>query len=327
MPLSEPPLQVIILTLNEAENIDNCLNALAQQRDQRFEVLVVDAASADGTQAILRARSINFPVPLRLELSEGRLPIGAARNLGLHLSAAPYIAFLSADADPSPGWTHRVIRGLEHHDMIFGRQVHAPKAWTLGASVRGLRYHFPLTAKADALPYASNVAAGYRRIVLEEFPFDPQANAAEDTLLAKRASRAGYVARYDPGMMVRHHDVHSWRQEMRKAIREGNGMGYYANELGIFVPLIVWGLVLIAGTVWTVWRSSPLALLLVLAALWFPVLRRAIRRRRAVPLKPLLLAVLASPVFDVVFLITYLIGMSQSPPFPKQSVTTKENFT
>lgn len=315
----KPKLSVVVLTLNEQANIRDCLASLAAQQDKRFEVILVDAASADRTLDIVRAMAPGFPVPLRIEAAATRLPIGEARNLGVQLAKAPNVAFLSADAEAAPDWTARALQGLESADMVFGRQVHEPRNWTVGAAVRGLRYNFPGGPAKDPLQFASNVAAAYRKPVLVANPFDPWANAAEDLLLARRAAAQGHVALYDPQLLVRHHDVAEARIEWRKNVREGQGWAVYRSELGYLPELLAWGGLLAAATAFAVVSPGVLSIGLVAAALWLPALRRALRRRaEPIPLRGLALGLAASPAFDLAFLASYVRGLAQrKAPLPE----------
>ncbi|MHB1261996.1 MAG: glycosyltransferase family 2 protein [Thermoplasmatota archaeon] len=298
-----------MLTLNEAANIEACLGSLARQTDDAFEVIVIDAGSTDATVACIERIRPTLPFPIHLHVGPHRMPIGEARNFGVTLAQSPLIAFLSADAELEPGWVGRARVTLRSADMAFGPQVHAPHRWTVGAAVRGLRYQFPGDATSDPLRFASNVAAAYRRPVLDEFPFDPWANAAEDLLLAHRASAAGYIAAYDPGMVARHHDVSSLRQELRKNVREGRGCGLYARELGVQWPVLAWfGLLGVA--LLSLLASVGIGLVLLGGALWLPAARRGLRRRQAMPARHLWAGMVASPAFDLVFLVQYVRGLA-----------------
>lgn len=305
----------MVLTWNEERNIAACLASLARQRDLDFEVIVVDAASPDGTLRKIEEARATFPVPLILRAAKTKLPIGEARNLGVELARAPIVAFLSADAELDPKWSEAALESMEKADMVFGRQLHEPHAWTLGAAVRGLRYNFPEGPTEDPLRFASNVACAYRKEILQAFPFDPWANAAEDLLLAQRAARAGFVASYDARLIVRHHDVATSREEMRKNVREGEGWGLYRNELGLLPQVLAWGVALLLAAAlviasaflpWSTW----IAVVALAALLWLPALRRAARRRRAMPLWHVARGVLASPAFDLAFLWNYVRGLT-----------------
>lgn len=314
-----PRLSLVVLTWNEAKNIEACLGSLACQTTLDLEVVLVDAGSSDATVAIVERLRPTLPFPIHLHVGPPRMPIGEARNLGVRLAKAPLIAFLSADAELEPGWVRQAIATLRHADLAFGPQVHAPHRWSLGAAVRGLRYQFPHTATSDPLRFASNVAAAYRRVVLTDFPFDPWANAAEDLLLAHRASAAGYIAAYDPAMVARHHDVATLRQELRKNWREGRGCGQYARELGVQWAVLAWSALLLLAIAGLAVAgalgpdvAAAVALLALGGVLWLPAARRGLRRRRVMPWRQLWAGMAASPVFDLVFLVQYVRGLAVS---------------
>ncbi|HUR64564.1 MAG TPA: glycosyltransferase [Candidatus Thermoplasmatota archaeon] len=315
-----PRLSVVVLTLNEAHSIAATLASLARQDERDIEVIVVDAASTDGTAAKVRSLQDALPFPVRLYEAATCIPIGQARNLGVAMAQAPNVAFLSADAELEPTWVREALASLAYGDMAFGYQVHAPHRWTMAAAVRSLRYHYPRGVAQDPILYASNVAAAYRREVLVEHPFDAWANAAEDLLLAKRAAAAGHTAVYNPRMVVRHHDVDTVRGETRKNRREGQGWAVYRHELGVQKAVLAWGIALVACLL-LVPFAPRLGLALLGAALWLPTLRRAVRRRRDIPWRPLLLGVAASPAFDVTYLVHYVRGLVgrpfPSPPTPE----------
>lgn len=304
----EPRLSVVVLTLDEEDNIVRLLRALAAQHERDFEIIVVDAASTDRTVEFVEEAQLDFPVQLRLEACDRRLPIGEARNLGAALALADHVAYISADAEPGPRWTERALANLEQAALVFGPQVHDPDAWTAAAAVRGLRYTFPHEPVDDPLPFASNVAAAYNKGVLAAFPFEPGADAAEDLLLARRAAGAGHPVAYDPAMIVRHHDVLSWREELRKNVREGYAWGRHTEELGVLWRILAWGGALVMALAATL--TQPLLGAVAFATvLWVPAVVRGARRRGAMAPRQILKGVLASPPFDLVFLIQYVRGL------------------
>ena len=68
---------IIIPTFNEKENIENIINAVFELPD-RFEILVVDDGSPDGTAAIVKKLQKQFPQILHLEERSGKLGLGTA---------------------------------------------------------------------------------------------------------------------------------------------------------------------------------------------------------------------------------------------------------
>jgi len=321
--MARPQLSVVLLTLNEAANIGPCLRSLARQSCRGFEVIVIDSASADRTVDVVRRLRRGYPVPLRLSASRRHLDIGEARNRGVALARASRVAFLSADVEVDRRWVEEALRCLETHDMVFGRQVHAPRTPSTAAAVRGLRYRFPRALSADPLPYASNVCAAYRKDVLRRHPFDPWANAAEDLVLVRQAMLDGATALYNPHMVVHHHDVETARGEWRKNVREGRGWGVYSRELGLHLPVLAWAAGLVAAFLlllmplptWPVgigWRLLAFPVLL-----WMPAVRRAARNLGQAPLDRLLVGVAATPVFDLAFLGCYVAALWRPRPMKR----------
>jgi cellulose synthase/poly-beta-1,6-N-acetylglucosamine synthase-like glycosyltransferase len=300
----KPKLTVVILTLNEAKNIRSCLRSLAAQDEPAFETIIIDAASTDGTVNEAISAAAQLQGPFRIHADSQLLPIGAARNMGVQMASAPYVAFLSADAELMPDWIRRALCGLEKADLVFGRQVMEPRRWTGAAAVRSMRYMFPSKATPDACRFASNVAGAYRREVLLRFPFDADTNAAEDLLIARRAARAGHRVAYDHEMVVVHHDVDTARAEMRKNVREGQGWARYRAELGMATPWLAWGLALSATAVSA--RIGRIGVAAFAGMLWAPALRRAMRNHRGVPGPQLVQGIVMAPLFDAAFLASYL---------------------
>lgn len=319
----QPSLSVVVLTWNEEANIAACLSALARQSRTDFEVLVVDAASTDATVPKVLEMQPTLPFPLRLVVAETCISVGEARNRGVQLAQAASVAFLSADTEPSPRWAEMALVRLERADLVYGRQVHAPSEGGVGAAVRGLRYHFPSGAALTPEVYASHVNAAIRKDILLAFPIgtSPGASAVDDVLLARRATRAGYRAAYEPRMAVLHHDVDSWRAELRKNRREGLGLGEFARELGLQVEPLAWGVLLLAALAYLAILPGPLPVVALLVVLWLPALRRAVRRARRMPPGRLLLGVAFAPLFDLTFLLAYARGLlapSRDSAWPAQ---------
>ena len=101
MPL---PVSVQIITLNEAETIGACLEAV--QANDPEEVLVIDGGSTDDTVSIARGMGARVLTP-------GRLGRGASRHLGYHSTTLPYVAMVDADDRISPDWLPSLLHDLK----------------------------------------------------------------------------------------------------------------------------------------------------------------------------------------------------------------------
>lgn len=88
----------IIPTLNEEENIQNCLKSLSEQTWPDFEVIIADGGSLDRTVEI--AREYGFKV-LPVEKTRPH-DVSTAKNLGAKYAQGDYLFFLDADMSLDP---------------------------------------------------------------------------------------------------------------------------------------------------------------------------------------------------------------------------------
>ncbi len=112
-------VSVITVCFNSAETLADTLASVASQTDAEVEHIVVDGASTDGTQDILRAHRDR----LAQVISEPDHGIYDAMNKGVRCATGDVIAFLNAD----DAYAHdRVISHVahlmevEHLDALFG---------------------------------------------------------------------------------------------------------------------------------------------------------------------------------------------------------------
>ena len=108
---------IITIVLNRAEFIRGAIECVIAQNYENFEHIVIDGASKDGTQAIVK----NFPhVKMLSEPDEGSV---FALNKGLHLLDGDVFGWLNSDERYFPGLFERVARYFEEHpecDLLFG---------------------------------------------------------------------------------------------------------------------------------------------------------------------------------------------------------------
>ncbi|HEX2022808.1 MAG TPA: glycosyltransferase, partial [Candidatus Thermoplasmatota archaeon] len=197
---------------------------------------------------------------------------------------------------------------LENADIVYGRQRHAPTSENAATVSRGLRYrHFE--AREPVLPerYASNVNAAYRRLVFEALRFDEHAAGSEDRAFAREARLHGFRILYAPGAVVRHKDVASFAGEWRKHAREGAAHAQLRALLGAPRLHVAWAVAVAGCGLIAVVAGSAFALALTVLVFFAPTLRRLASRAawRYKPL-PLVAGALASPLFDLAFLGSYL---------------------
>src|SRR5437867_12601161 len=92
-----PSLSVIVPCHNDEGSIGPFLRELASQAGyfSRFEVIVVDDASRDGSPSIIR--SLAAELPLRVETHPRNLGLGAAVRTGFNAATLEWLTYLPGD--------------------------------------------------------------------------------------------------------------------------------------------------------------------------------------------------------------------------------------
>lgn len=183
------------------------LDAIAAQTVPagRFEVVVVDDASDDGTAQVLREETERGRLPLRVLRRERSGGAAIGREEGWRASGAPLVAFTDDDCLPDPGWLEAGLAACKGHPgaIVQGRteprpdEVHQRGPFSRTINVVELDHAFQTT----------NIF--YPRALLERVGgFDTEAYdgavGGEDTDLAWRAIEAGAEAVFAPDALVHH---------------------------------------------------------------------------------------------------------------------------
>ena len=113
--MSKPQIAAIICTHNREQYLGDSLDSLLAQDYDDFEVLVVDNASSDRTQEIVKAR---LPNPRLRYVFEETLGLSAARNRGAKETKAEILAYLDDDAIASPQWLQVLVTAYEDNSQL-----------------------------------------------------------------------------------------------------------------------------------------------------------------------------------------------------------------
>ncbi len=171
---------MIIPTYNEKENISSIIQAVFSLH-QSYHVLVIDDNSPDGTAAIVRELTLQYPGQLFLEERTGKLGLGTAYIYGFKWSIERGYRFvfeMDADFSHNPSDLERLYDACKNQgaDLAVGsRYVPGGKTenWPLDRqlySKGGAFYTQLLTWMPVNDPTAGFVC--YRKEVLESINFD-----------------------------------------------------------------------------------------------------------------------------------------------------------
>ena len=106
--MAEPAVSVLVVNFNGAAHLPACLAALERQslpRD-RFEVIVLDNASTDGSVKLIRTR---FPW-VRLVASGRNVGFAEGNNLAARYARGRRLVLLNNDTMPDPFWLEELLR-------------------------------------------------------------------------------------------------------------------------------------------------------------------------------------------------------------------------
>lgn len=207
---------VVIPTMNGHEVLWHALRALDGQREVRFEVVVVDNGSTDGTVERL---PVEWPAVRLIALATNH-GFAAAVNAGIRAARAPIVVLLNNDTEVAPRWLVSVIEPLRadptvgscasrildftHRDRVdsAGDQLGLVASQIGHGDRNGPRFDVPREVLS-----ACAAAAAYRRDALQAIGgFDEWHFAyLEDVDVGIRLQLAGYRCRYVPEAVVYHH--------------------------------------------------------------------------------------------------------------------------
>lgn len=212
---------VVVVTWNGAALLPGCLSALAaQQVEGGFLTWIVDNASRDGTQDLLRR---DYPEARVFRSMENR-GFAGGNNLALARVETEYVALLNNDARPRPGWLAALVAALDADaaaGAVSGKVLltPAPDAGALinnaGGTLdddghgrdRGFREldRGQYEAPAEVF-YAPGTACLYRTVAIATVGLfdDDFFLYYEDVDLGWRLRLAGWTARYEPSAVADH---------------------------------------------------------------------------------------------------------------------------
>ena len=210
----EPLVSVVVVTYNSVRTVGETLSSLARQTypTDRYELIVVDGGSSDGTESVVDEYDATF------HQVEGGT-IGACRNHGVDVATGEYVAFTDSDCAVPPEWLEAHVDRLEGRtdDSVVGvggpNRPFPDDSWfsKLVGSLQGTVFGSggsPQSYDIGEVRSVGSVAACnvmYDATVFESHRYDDAINVGEDAEFHFRLSEAGYRFVFDPAITVSHH--------------------------------------------------------------------------------------------------------------------------
>lgn len=133
----------VIPTLNSSRTLERCLDAiLAQRPRERFEIVIADAGSSDGTVEIARRKGADRIVPNPLKTGE------AGKTAGIQAAQGEFIALVDSDNIlPDAQWLDRMMVPFADAEVVATE----PIAYTVRPEDPALTRYFALLGMNDPL--------------------------------------------------------------------------------------------------------------------------------------------------------------------------------
>jgi GT2 family glycosyltransferase len=229
MPGKDNPLvSILILNWNGKDLLGRCLESLQKTEYSPLEIIVVDNASTDGSQKIVKLFQ-----QVKLVQNKENLGYAAGNNRGFLHACGKYIVTLNNDIEVSPSWLNDPVRYLEHDekigiiscrqmqfknreliDVLFSYPSSSLLFRPLGA---GKKMDNKLHLKQGFVIGANGASAVYRKKMLDQIGmFDERFFAYhEESDLCMRAFYSGWKCMYAPQSVVYHKGSQSFKQRSR----------------------------------------------------------------------------------------------------------------
>lgn len=212
-----PLVSVIVVTLNNAALLKNCLASLFAQSWPAIEVIVVDNGSEEDIAGLVTKE---FPLAKFLRFGEN-LGFAEGNNRGIAASRGEFVALINNDAVASPGWVKSLVEaamaepraGAVASVIIDGNNPAVFDSCGMGAALDGMSRQVAKGESVAGATYprevlmASGCACLYRRAALDEVGFfDPAFFAyCEDSDLGLRLQMAGWRCLLAQNAVVHHY--------------------------------------------------------------------------------------------------------------------------
>jgi glycosyltransferase involved in cell wall biosynthesis len=222
-----PLISVIVPTYNRLPLLQQALACLLQQTypADRYEIVVVDDGSTDGTSAYLNDAADGAPLRIIRQANGGP---AAARNAGVRAARGEWLAFTDDDCQVTTGWLAALARALAPDRAVGGPILPAASAHRLHRFYLASHHIHPQQSAGSVNVLFSCNMALHRRALLAAGGFDPAFTypGGEDLDLSYRLQELGVRLTCAPGASLYHHYPTTWRAFTRHFWNHGQGMAF-----------------------------------------------------------------------------------------------------
>ncbi len=225
----KPIVSVIIATYNSKDLLMQCLRSIEGQDfpKNKYEVIIVDDGSEDGTLEAIRRREWKITVK---GIKQNRKGPATARNLGVRKSIGEILAFTDADCVAPSKWIKNLVDFYKKNPDIVGiggplkpskRNLVAKLEILKNKILHGMSNGKVIGGEEVPVGFTNNMS--YKAEVFRKFKgFDERFSkpAGEDFDLKQRICKAGYKVAYIPNPII-HMELYDLDYLLRQILKRG----------------------------------------------------------------------------------------------------------
>jgi len=233
MSKTAPKISIIIPCRNEEKFIGKCLDSLVAQGfpADRLEILVVNGASEDKTEEVIRSYVQKYPFVKLLQSPQKCTPI--SMNVGLKNATGDVVMIVGAHSDLEPGYVRKCVQYLYQYDAdaVGGILITKPATQTLAAKAivavltsffgtGGSRFRMK---RGGGIQESDTVFNGcYRREVFEKIGyFNEKLFGSQDFELNLRLKKAGGKILLAPNIATAYYPKATLKEFFKHNIKDG----------------------------------------------------------------------------------------------------------
>lgn len=144
-------ISVLLATYNWPEALSLCLQALKEQTNKDFEIIICDDGSRDETKTLILDFQKNFPVPIKhlWQIDDGFRKT-LILNQGIQAAKGEYLVFLDGDCIPQRDFIAQHLKLSEKNHLVTGSRVLSAKQLTENLCADGHWSHQKLMSNISA---------------------------------------------------------------------------------------------------------------------------------------------------------------------------------
>lgn len=224
--MKKPKISVIVPVYNSEKTILELLQALNEQTEKNFELVIIDDGSRDNSMALVKKYTKIANYPLRVFFQKNSGP-ASARNAGVKKARSNLILFLDSDCVPKINFVEKMIEPFKDNTIVGVQGEYETKnkySWVARYIGYEMAYRQQPMKKAERIDHIATHAGAYRKKDFGKgFLTTFKKADMEDIELSYRIAKTGKRLVFQTEARIKHPHPESFF----KFVKQQYGRGYW----------------------------------------------------------------------------------------------------